>query len=163
MDNINLEELSGYQEDEKGLRDFQRPYLIPSLLGMAIALTGFVLMISEMEASHHYRGQELTFLDKVWFHFEKVMQEAGVAPGVHGYLPAAFFAGGLILLSATMLVMARATPVSSISKNKMEKYWNANPDPGVTEIIYVDRSSRTYFRRVFATRGRGPNTPPIPM
>jgi hypothetical protein len=163
MESINLEELSGYQEDKKGLRDFQRSYLILSLLGMAIALTGFVLMISEMEASHYYRGQEFTFLDKVWFHFEKVTQEAGVTPGVHWYLPVALFSGGLLISLATMLVMARSTPVSSISKNKMEKYWNANPDPGVSEIIYVDRFSRTYFRRVFATRGRGPNTLPIPM
>jgi len=162
MDSINLEELSGYQEDEQGLRDFQRPYLIPSLLGMVIALTGFILMIAEMETSHHYRGQEITFLDKVWFHFENVTKEAGIDSGIHWYLPAAFFAGGLLLSLATMFVMALATPLSSVSKNKMEKYWNANPDPGVTEIIYVDRSSRTYFRRVFAARSRGPNTPAIP-
>jgi hypothetical protein len=128
---------------------------------MALALTGFVLMLAEMEASHYHRGEEVSFLDKVWFHFERVTKQAGVDSGVHWYLPAAFFAGGLIISLATMLVMARATPVSSISKNKMEKYWNANPDPGVTEIIYIDRSSKTYFRRVFAARGRGPNVFPI--
>jgi hypothetical protein len=154
MDKISLEELSGYQKDDKGLRDFQRAYLLPSLLGVVIAIMGFVLMIAEMDASHYYRGGEVTFLDKVWFQFESLTRQAGIGAGVHRYLPAAVFIGGLAFLALTMLCMGLATPVSSISREKMEKYWNANPDPGQTEIIYVDRSSKTYFRRVFATLGR---------
>jgi len=159
MESINLEDLFDYQEDKKGLRDFQRPYLIPSLLGMALAIAGFLLMIAEMEASHYHRGGEVTLLDKLWFHFEKITNEAGVGLGIHGYLPASIFAGGLILFAATILFMALATPVSSISKIKMEKYWNANPEVGETEMIYVDRSSKTYFRRVFAASNRGPDIP----
>jgi S-adenosylmethionine:diacylglycerol 3-amino-3-carboxypropyl transferase len=75
----------------------------------------------------------------------------GIHPPIQAYLPAAFFVGGLLFLAGTILCMGRATPVSSISGAKMEKYWNANAAPGVREIIYVDRQSRTYFRRVFAT------------
>jgi len=161
MDKINLDELSGYQEDKKGLSDFQRPYLIPSLLGFAIAIAGFILLIAEMDASHYHRGGEISFLDRIWFHFEKLTREVGVASGVHGYLPATIFAGGLALLAVTMFFMSLATPISSISNMKMEKYWNANPDPGSTEIIYVDRSSKTYFRRVFARCGRDFNTPTV--
>ncbi len=159
MDRINLEDLSDYQEDKKGFRDFQRPYLIPSLLGMAMALLGFLLTIAEMEASHYHHGGEVTFLDKLWLHFEGITNEAGISLGLHRYLPVIIFVGGLALFAITMLVMALATPVSSISKMKMKKYWNANPEPGVREIIYVDRSSKTYFRRVFAARNRGPNMP----
>lgn len=160
MDTISLDELSGYREDEQGLRNFQRPYLLPSLLGMAVAIAGFILMIAEMEASRYYRNAPLTFLDKVWFQFESLTREVGIGVGIHWYLPAGIFIAGVGLLALTMLVMAASTPVSSISNLKMEKYWNANPDPGASEMIYVDRSSRTYFRRVFATRGRGPNIPP---
>ncbi len=150
MDKINLDELSDYQEDLKGLSNFQRSYLIPSLLGFAIAVAGFILVIAEMEASHYHRGAQVTFLDNVWFHFEKITKEVGVASGVNACLPAAIFAGGLALLAVTMFFMSLVTPISSISSLKMEKYWNANPRPGDREIIYVDRSSKTYFRRVFS-------------
>ena len=153
MNSIDLQNLSGYQEDPKGLRDFQRPYLAPSLAGVVIALAGFVLLISEMEASHYYRGQQMGFLDKLWFGFQKLAKGAGVQAGVDWFIPPTIFIGGLLLAGLTMLVMSRATPVSSISNLKMEKYWNANADPGCTEIVYVDRSSKTYFRRVFVRRG----------
>ena len=159
MNSIKLEELSDYSEDKKGLGDFQRTYLFPSLLGIVIALTGFLLIIAEMEASHHQHGTNATLLDKLWVSFEKMTSETGVGTGIHWYLPGAVFAAGLILCAITMLLMSLATPVSSISKMKMEKYWNADAEPGVSEIIYVDRSSRTYFRRVYAARNRGPRFP----
>jgi hypothetical protein len=67
LETIDLNELQGYEEDTKGLRDFQRPYLFPSLLGMATVLTGFVLAISEMQASHYYRGQTPDFCRRFGF------------------------------------------------------------------------------------------------
>jgi hypothetical protein len=163
MESIDLKELSGYEEDAKGLSNFQRPYLIPSLLGMAVALGGFVLMIAEMEASHYYRGQKAGTLDLIWFRYEKLVHGASFLSGVSSYLPAALFVSGLLIFAGTMFCMATATPVSSISKQRMEKYWNANPKRGEREIIYVDHPSRTYFRRVFASRGRGgPSAPFYP-
>jgi hypothetical protein len=163
MTSIDLRELAGYQEDAKGLSNFQRPYLIPSLLGIVIALGGFVLMIAEMEASHYYSGQKAGTLDLIWFRYEKLVHGASFLSGVSSYLPTALFASGLLIFAGTMFCMAKATPVSSISKQKMEKYWNANPKRGAREIIYVDRPSKTYFRRVFASQGRGvPSAPFYP-
>jgi hypothetical protein len=148
---IDLNELAGYEEDAKGLRDFQRAYLFPSLLGLAVTLGGFFLVIAEMQASHLYRGQTPGFLQRVWLSFESAAPGIGLHPPLQAYLPAALFVGGLLFLAGTMLIMARATPVSGVSGEKMEKYWNADAAPGVREIIYVDRESHTYFRRVFAT------------
>jgi hypothetical protein len=162
MEKINLNELADYEEDAKGLSNFQKPYLPPSLLGLAITLGGFVLLISEMEASHYYRGEKAGTMDLIWFRFEKMMHAAGSISATTSYLPTFIFVAGLLIFLATMFVMSRATPVSSISGQKMEKYWNANPDRGAREIIYVDRPSKTYFRRVFASSG-GPRQPSVPF
>lgn len=157
MDKINLKELSGYQVDENGLRDFERPYFVPSLLAVGITIAGFVLMIGEMESAHFHQDAEISLLNRFWFYFERTTHAAGVSLGICRYLPAVLFVGGLVLFLAIMVRMALATPLSRVSNKKMEKYWNANPDPGCTEVIYVDRFSKTYFRRIFARRGRGSN------
>jgi len=152
MESINLAELSGYQEDAETLSKFQRPYLAPSLLSMGIALLGFLLFISEMEATHYYLGQTPGFLQELWFHVEGLLKPTGASPLLRACLPGILFFGGVIAGFLTMFAMSRATPISCVSGQRMEKYWNATPDrPGDREIVYVDRSSRTYFRRVFAS------------
>ena len=158
MDKINLAELSGYQEDLETLQKFQRPYLLPSLAGMVLALFGFLLFISEAQASHFHRGQQPGFLDTVWFDFENTLKGFGASPLLISWLPAIIFFGSLAALATTMFVMSQVTPISCVSGQRMEKYWNATPDrTGDREIVYVDRTSRTYFRRVFASTS-GPRT-----
>jgi hypothetical protein len=98
MDSIDLQDFSGYQEDPKGLRDFERPYLIPSLLGMAIAIAGFLLMIAEMEASHYHRGGKVTLLDKLWFRFERIS---------NGFRLIGTLAVGLVIIDETVRLQIR--------------------------------------------------------
>jgi hypothetical protein len=158
MDKIDLAELSGYQEDFETLNKFQRPYLLPSLGAIILALCGFLLFIAEMQASHFQRGQQAGFLDTVWFDFVSTLKSVGVSGSLISCLPAIVFFGSLAAFATTMFIMSRVTPVSCISGQRMEKYWNATPDqPGDREIVYVDRTSRTYFRRVFSSTS-GPRT-----
>jgi len=162
MESIDLAELAGYREDADGLRNFQRPYLLPCLGAMAIAMAGFILMISEMEAGHYHRGSVPSALDKIWFQFQKFELEMGAMPKSLGYIPVVIFLTGLLICAGTMAYMALASPPSSVPNGKMERYWNANPaSPGDKEIVYVDRAARTYFRRVFVSRS-GPRTPGSP-
>jgi hypothetical protein len=159
MDKIDLAELSGYQEDFETLNKFQRPYLLPSLGAIILALCGFLLFIAEMQASHFQRGQKAGSLDTVWFDYEGALKGVGAPGSLISCLPAILFFGGLAAFATTMFVMSRATPVSCVSGQRMEKYWNATPDqPSDREIVYVDRTSRTYFRRVFSSTS-GPRTP----
>jgi hypothetical protein len=152
MDSIDLAELSGYQEDKETLNKFQRPYLAPSLTAFVVALFGFLLTFAEMQSSNYYHGEPTGFLDRIWFHFEGTLARAGAPPLVISSLPPTLFFGGLAAFTTVIFAMSRAIPVSCVSGQRMEKYWNATPDrPGDREIVYVDRSSRTYFRRVFVS------------
>jgi hypothetical protein len=153
MKSITLQEISGYQEDKKGLSNFQRPFLIPSLLGLAIALAGFVLFIASCDSRQV--SSPPGFMNKLWAHAERLMTQVGIAREWHGAVPIIFFFGGILFLFLTTFCMRWATPKSGISGMKMEKYWNADAPPGVREIIYIDRSSRTFFRRVVSTTSRG--------
>jgi len=158
MDKIDLAELSGYQEDIETLQKFQRPYSLPSLGAVVFALCGFLLFISEMQASHFQRGQLSGILDTVWIDFAGAFKGVGAPGALISCLPAILFFGGLAAFATTMFVMSQATPVSCVSGQRMEKYWNATPDrPGDREIVYVDRTSRTYFRRVISSTS-GPRT-----
>jgi hypothetical protein len=162
MGSIDLAELTGYREDAEVLRKFQRPYLLPCIGAMVIAIAGFVLMISEMEASHYHHGSIPNVLDKIWFQFQRFGLGMGAMPQSLDYLPIIIFAAGLLIFAGTMTYMAMASPPSSIPNVKMERYWNANPDrPGDKEIVYVDRAAQTYFRRVFVSRS-GPRTSTAP-
>ena len=62
-------------------------------------------------------------------------------------------------VSATIYIlvifaMYRATPISSHTGRPMEKFRYMGDDAASLEVAYVDRDSKTYFRRVFLKRGR---------
>lgn len=149
MESIELTDLAGYREDSEARRRFERPYLPASLSGLALALMGFFLVISEMNASHYIKGRPVGFLDGVWFSFVKLVSQFPISTTVLNCLPAMFFAGGLIALLLVSWRMGTAVPTNSAGL-KMERYWNANAPSGYREMIYVDRANQTYFRRVIS-------------
>jgi hypothetical protein len=152
MKTITLDELAGYREDPKSLRNFERAYLPPSLLGVIFIVAGLVLFVAESNSGHSaFKGG---FTDAIWIRFKELLGNLGIPVAFQAYAPFAIFSCGVLLFLGTILWMRMATPRSAVSGLKMEKYSNASPTPGVSEIIYVDRSSKTYFRRVFATRSR---------
>jgi len=153
MDMIDLRDIPGFERDDQALRDFERPFLLPSLLGLAMTLSGMLLLIAE-DTSSNRRPVEETFLNRIWSEFKNGATDLGLGPTTINYLPITFFFGGMVLFLITILCMARSTPISKRSNQKMEKYWNAHPDPGSKEMVYVDRPSRTFFTRVFSTYRR---------
>lgn len=159
MDKIRLKELSEYREDATGLRNFQRPYFAAAFLGVILAIAGFILIVAEIEARGGHHGWDLTVMGKVWLRFEQLINQASMNPEIHWYVPAALFLIGLGVFLSTMVSMALATPTSRVSGEKLEKYWSADAESGSKEIVYVDRSAKTYFRRVYVRRPKPSNIP----
>ena len=157
MDVIQLSDLADYREDRVTLRRFQLRYLLPTMVGYASALFGFLVLISEIDAYNHPDEDSATRLSTAWHKITQILHHLGLPHAVFFYLPAALFVFGLIVLAWVMVAMARALPVSQISGQKMEKYLSADNDPGTIENIYVDFESRTYFRRVATIFNPGPS------
>jgi hypothetical protein len=163
MESINLDDLAGFQEDAQARRDFERPYFLPSFSGFLMALVALPLMFGEMGADP-YGAKQRSFLSSVWFQCDATARQFAAFKNIHGWLPGILFGLGFLIFMVTSSFLNRAVPVSRVSGQKLEKYWNAKPLlPGNREIVYVDRAARTYFIRVARNIGfRRNGAAPIP-
>jgi Zn-dependent membrane protease YugP len=128
MNSIAIEHLKaeGYSEDSQRLTEFERPYLIPKILGISAFVICFTLLM------------------------------VGSVNGKVGMIKVGMISVpvALLFLLATMLVLHLSRPKSKLTGKPLIKYKNRFPAPSVLlELIYVCPDSKIFFRRVYAMRG----------
>jgi hypothetical protein len=127
MQEIALNELQkgGYVEDRASLRAFERRYRWLVIPGALLCLAPY------------------PFMRLVWSPFSD--------PTVHSSLVSVLFLIGIALCWVAVSLAKRATPVSLRSGAPMMPFLRSDAPTNMTEYLYVDLQSHSYFARVIET------------